>query len=208
MLALRAGVNRHLLHRKQRDPVLASYLDCGAADVVLDVSSRGKPKLAEARLSFSLSHCADRLVIGVAARGEVGVDLVTTGRDARRSCRLLAPRDASAIEADVPRSEQAAAYRRWWACQEAIAKAAGTGLLFALPHIGPDALQAAAGGTWLPSSDGRRWWVRCFTEPTGEQLIVATEQPPEPIRFRPPARHRSPRSPVAAGRPPGDHIPT
>lgn len=84
--------------------VLARYLDEVPGEIELAVDRRGKPRLADERLHFNLSHCGALALIAVCRDREVGVD----------------------VERIRPKRE-AAFYRRW-ARHEARVKCLGIGL--------------------------------------------------------------------------------
>src|SRR6185436_13829268 len=56
--------------------VLAPHVGCPAAKIRIARTNRGKPFVAAApSLGFSYSHSADRSIVAVNLRGNVGVDL-------------------------------------------------------------------------------------------------------------------------------------
>lgn len=100
----------------------------------------GKPfvsRPAGARISFSLSHCDDYIVVASAAKYEIGVDVEPLGRcvDDER----LAPKYCTSVErsllASLPHSERSAQFLRFWVMKEAISKAAGLGLIMDFSSI-------------------------------------------------------------------------
>lgn len=124
--------------------VLARYLGDEPERVELTVGEHGKPRLADERLHFNLSHSGAMGLVAVCRDREVGVD----------------------VERFRPKRE-ADFYRRW-ACHEARVKCLGTGLGVPLPpapppvaveslEVGPGhaAAVAVAGTAPLP--------LRCWT---------------------------------------------
>lgn len=105
-------------------------------------STHGKPTLADAPVSFNLSHTGDRALIALASGGEVGVDI-----EARRLLRFAPVRRAQILAAarDVCAAHPAelqgeAEIVLAWTALEAQAKAEGCGigmLLTALGIMGP-----------------------------------------------------------------------
>lgn len=93
--------------------VLARYLDEEAEEIELAVGEHGKPRLADERLHFNLSHSGAMGLVAVCRDREVGVD----------------------VERLRPKRE-AAFYRRW-ASHEARVKCLGTGLGVPLPPGAP-----------------------------------------------------------------------
>lgn len=123
--------------------VLARYLDQGPEEIELVVDEHGKPRLADERLHFNLSHSGPMALIAVCRDREVGVDVE----------RLRPKREPSF-------------YSRW-ACHEARVKCLGTGLGAPLPpdpppvtveslDVGPG-YAAAVGVTGAASLSLRCW---------------------------------------------------
>jgi 4'-phosphopantetheinyl transferase len=129
----------------------------------------GKPVLASppvpgparpARLSFSLAHSGDAVVIAVAGQ-PVGADVE---REATGCvCSLVTamhPSDA-AIVAALPEPERHAAVIRWWVRAEAVLKCAGTGIahgMDAFPVLRGPARNKVSPGPRLPwEPDGPGW---------------------------------------------------
>lgn len=109
--------------------VLGEWLGTDPARLVLASDALGRPHLRDGGPDFNLSHAEDRVVVAVAAEGQVGIDL--------EACRPLPDRDAlarhvmdraelAAFEA-LPAGERDVAFYRLWTRKEAVLKALGTG---------------------------------------------------------------------------------
>ncbi len=117
---------------------------------------RSRPTL-DLPLQFSLAHCAGRIACAVSTEGAVGVDVEALGR-------LVAP-DFPLYLNPAERAWAGRSARRFysiWTRKEAVAKAAGTAGLPALPAVDttPGARRAAfAGRLWrtAPIALGRGW---------------------------------------------------
>lgn len=115
--------------------MLGAYLGIAGKDVSLVRGPRGKPILDASRhgddLHFSLSKSGRRVLIGIAAGQEIGVDLELRHRRPR-DVRDLARRFFTDAEAQtlcsLDAEERDAAFMRTWACKEAVAKASGHGI--------------------------------------------------------------------------------
>lgn len=100
----------------------------------------GKPELAGAGrggLAFNLSHSGRRALVGVSARGSIGVDVeaIRPLPDALRIARgHFAPDEADAL-ARIPERAREAAFFGLWTRKEAVVKALGAGLALPLDHF-------------------------------------------------------------------------
>ncbi|MDA8190558.1 4'-phosphopantetheinyl transferase family protein [Acidiferrobacter thiooxydans] len=114
--------------------LLAGYTGIAPADITFDYSRHGKPRLARSQtflaIQFSVSHTHDRLLIGLSANGEVGIDIEFLRDDI--DYLAIARRHFSASELRAilnrPKAMQAAAFFRCWTGKEAITKVRGQGL--------------------------------------------------------------------------------
>jgi 4'-phosphopantetheinyl transferase len=115
--------------------LLGAYLGIAGKDVALVRGPRGKPILDFQRhgddLHFSLAKSGQRVLIGISASNEVGVDLERKDRKPRKT-RQLARRFFSEDEGraicDMDDEARDAAFMRTWACKEAVVKASGHGI--------------------------------------------------------------------------------
>lgn len=111
--------------------LLGNYLARDPRGLSFVTNAYGKPLLSQADgLHFNLSHCQDRVLIGVTRRAPVGVDV--------ERIRSLPDRDALAAHccsvdeqnwlAGRPANRRERDFLRLWTAKEAILKALGTGL--------------------------------------------------------------------------------
>ncbi len=128
---------RHLLLRL----LLAAYLALPPRAIRLAHGRHGKPELAGGQggcLAFNLSHTGRWLLVAVAARGPLGVDLENTARRIGRPL-ALARRYFAAAEyetlAALPPAERHAAVLRLWTAKEAVVKWHGGGLASGLDRF-------------------------------------------------------------------------
>ncbi len=108
---------------------LAKLTDDDARELRFSYGKHGKPFLPGGP-SFNLSHSGERLLVAVAARGRVGVD-VERVRPVRRLEAVVARRFAAGERrwlAAAGEGEREAAFFRLWTRKEAFAKALGGGL--------------------------------------------------------------------------------
>lgn len=121
--------------------VLGGYLEIAPAEVRLDRLPRGKPVLGpdhrHAGLEFSVSHAGPLGVVAVTRAAPVGVDIERVG--ARAGWRLVAAglltdRESREI-LECPPGEQERRFYAVWTAKEAVAKASGRGLPWALREI-------------------------------------------------------------------------
>jgi 4'-phosphopantetheinyl transferase len=115
--------------------LLGAYLGVAGKDVALARGARGKPVLDVSRhgrnLHFSLAKSGQRVLIGISAESEVGVDLELKDRKPRNTPslakRFFTQREAQAI-CELDQAQRDAEFMRIWACKEAVAKASGHGI--------------------------------------------------------------------------------
>jgi 4'-phosphopantetheinyl transferase len=170
--------------------VLAGYLGCSPAELVLAQEALGKPALVRpdaAGLRFNLSRSGEWLLLGVARGREVGVDVereAVLPADAeglsRLAARVLSPAERAAFAA-LPAIERRPALLRVWARKEALLKCQGVGLARepagvevglrplvgnALPGaaLGLADLQAPPGCAAAVAAEGSGWRMRAIAE--------------------------------------------
>jgi 4'-phosphopantetheinyl transferase len=183
-----------LIDRERRDravagrgvvrEMLGGYLGEEPGSVRLSEGEFGKLHLSDHletdSISFNLSHAGSRLLLAVAAGGEIGVDMELVRQDL--PFRAMAERFFSAREQrdlfSLPFSEQIPAFYRCWTRKEAYLKGTGTGFsqhsngfdVSLLPGD-PPALLAHRGS---PGETGR-WIIRDIDMPEGFCAAVAVE---------------------------------
>ncbi|MEM7043192.1 MAG: 4'-phosphopantetheinyl transferase superfamily protein [Pseudomonadota bacterium] len=123
-------IRRHLHLRE----VLAAYLDCAPHHVPLDASLHVQPTLTEGDLApdlrLSLSSSADRSLVAVAWRRQVGVDIeaITSEVEIDAVAKGVFSSDERAALMTMPADERRALFFRIWTRKEAFVKALGVGL--------------------------------------------------------------------------------
>lgn len=121
---------------------LGQHLHQKPAAVRLTVSAHGKPRLLDeeehARLGFNLSHTGTRLLLGLASRTEIGLDIETI-KPRRHLERLVAycltPQEQACWQS-LPPEQQLTAFTRYWASKEAFVKAVGRGIALGFCKVG------------------------------------------------------------------------
>ena len=135
--------------------LLASYLSCAPGDLHIERDRHGKPRLADARLEFNVSHSGGAVLMAVSREQPLGVDLELSRRsrpvlDLAR--RYFAPGETAALTA-LPEAMRQTAFLGLWSCKEAWLKAQGRGIAFGLHRV-VFALDCAGAVTGLQSIDG------------------------------------------------------
>ena len=101
-------------------------------------SERGKPYApAHPDIEFNLSHAREHVLIAIARRQPIGVDLERVDRQIEiedLARRFFAPAEADALEA-LPAPMRLVAFLRLWTCKEAVLKALGEGISFGLERV-------------------------------------------------------------------------
>ena len=165
---------RVVLGRTALRRVLGVRLGCSPAAVSLVPGPNGKPVLPPESppWEFNLSHSGDWLLLALAWRRRVGID-VEAWRDleyATLAELAFAPEERAALAA-APAAERAATFFAVWTRKEALLKARGLGLgafpldEFAVeprPHVRPQVIR------WRGGSDPGRAW-RLFSLPIVER---------------------------------------
>lgn len=168
-----AGEGRGLLKR-----VLAGYVGCEVAQIMLVEGPHGRPELASGLadgLRFNWSHSGPTVVVAVSLRVQPGIDVEQRGRRSPHRMvaiarRFFSPREATWL-ATLPSDAQEQAFLRLWTAKEAVLKAHGHGLSFGLHRL---ELELRASGATLRSIDGDTtdaWQVHPLS---GDDAHVAT----------------------------------
>jgi len=134
---------RYVVARARLRQVLGERLGLRPGAVQLAYGANGKPRLADERLRFSVSHCGDVALFALSKACELGVDI--------EAVRPIAAADSIAANffsrreqrAYAAARDKARAFLRSWTRKEALAKGIGGGL--ALP---PETLDPAAAPGW------------------------------------------------------------
>ncbi|NJL95993.1 MAG: 4'-phosphopantetheinyl transferase superfamily protein [Anaerolineae bacterium] len=117
--------------------LLAAYLREAPEALAFHYGPHGKPELRASPLCFNLAHAEDWLVIGVAWRVAVGVDLeqVRPLDDLERVARHhFTPQEQAAL-LTLPAAQRLRAFYACWTRKEAVVKATGAGLSAALTRV-------------------------------------------------------------------------
>ena len=163
-------VARLVLGRTALRRILGARLRCSPEAVSLVPGPNGKPVLSpdSPPWEFNLSHSGDWLLLALAWRRQVGID-VEAWRDLEYAAlaeRAFAPEERAALAA-APAAERAATFFAVWTRKEALLKARGLGLgafpldEFAVeprPHVRPQVMR------WRAEAHPGRVW-RLFTLP-------------------------------------------
>jgi len=113
--------------------ILCTRLDCRPEDIQLSHPDGGKPFVQrpadQATLDFSLSHADNTALIGVTARGRIGVDVERTAPPDSLAIarRWFAPEEFAWLET-LWEPERSASFLACWTAKEAHLKALGLGL--------------------------------------------------------------------------------
>ena len=126
------AARRYVAGRVNLRRILATYLDCGAAEVQFQYGQFGKPVLSGSharKLYFNVSHADELAAYAICASGDVGIDIERD--DGRIDPQELAPMICSAEELrqfrNCPPEEQRDRFFRLWTRKEAYIKCIGRG---------------------------------------------------------------------------------
>jgi 4'-phosphopantetheinyl transferase len=118
--------------------LLGAYLDQPGASVRIERGEHGKPRVADARLEFNLSHAGTALLLAVSRRIALGIDLESIRRKTRPAVelarRFFTSAEARAVEA-LPPDRRQDTFLRLWCAKEAALKAHGRGIGFGLDRF-------------------------------------------------------------------------
>ncbi len=137
--------HRYLLTRALTRIILSRYCPFEPADWRFAPDDFGRPRVvhgpADATgLQFSISHTDEAIVLCVAGRNEIGIDIENLdSRPPARdiAARYFAPREAAALAAVAPEQKHAR-FLAYWTLKESYIKARGKGLALPLDEFGFD----------------------------------------------------------------------
>ncbi|MER5638804.1 4'-phosphopantetheinyl transferase superfamily protein [Kitasatospora sp. NPDC002227] len=131
------------------------------------------------RLSVSLSHTEDLMVVGVSRRGQLGTDVESTGREVHEATAALccSPYERAALKELAPEL-RGPALLRLWTLKEAYTKAIGQGLRFPFTQFGFDLDGERPRLCW---PDGRPreaslWHIETHLVPEAYRISVAVAE--------------------------------
>jgi 4'-phosphopantetheinyl transferase len=127
--------HRYLVTRAMVRTVLSRYVSINPEDWMFSVGAHGRPEIANAeitreQLSFNISHTDGLIVLAVAKRRELGVDVENfLAREVSIDIadRFFSPDEVAAL-ALVPKHQQPYRFFEYWTFKEAYIKARGMGL--------------------------------------------------------------------------------
>jgi 4'-phosphopantetheinyl transferase len=175
-----ADAHRHLIGRGVLRAALGRLVGMAPASIVFRVSDRGKPTL-DAGPSFNISHSGSEVLVALALRGRLGVDVeaVRTHDDLFEMARLsFVASEVEALQHASP-DQQLRHFFRVWARKEAMLKALGVGIgdLAALTVSGAAAIDNALTRIDLPDERVSEWVVQSFPCSGEVEAAVAWDQP-------------------------------
>lgn len=160
--------------------------------IVFQFGKHGKPFLPDGP-SFNQSHSEERIMIGVAAEGRLGIDIEEI-REVRYmmaiSDKNFGDDEAARMHA-APEHERQELFFRLWTRKEAFLKAVGVGLTHPLRSFSVDPSPGAEGGLLRVEGlgeDPADWHVGGVPCANGAKAAVAVDRPRlelEPLRYDP-----------------------
>ena len=172
--------------------VLAQLTGTRPEDIDFRFGKHGKPSLPGGP-SFNQSHSEDRIMIGVAAEGRLGVDIEQV-REVKYMLGIADKNfgaDEAALLNAAPEHERLELFFRLWTRKEAFLKALGVGLTHPLRTFSVD--PAPGGGRGLLRVEGlpeepERWHVGGVRCASGAEAALAVDRPRvevEALRYDP-----------------------
>lgn len=151
--------------------LLGRYLDLPAQDVAVEYGSFHKPRLADGRLWFNVSHSGPLAMFAFTTAGEVGIDVELDDRDfaqERIAERFFSPAEVSALRS-LPQPLQPLGFLTCWTRKEAFIKARGDGMSLALDSfdvtLDPGAPALLLRTAWS-EVEPRQWSFRDISDPS------------------------------------------
>ena len=162
--------------------LLAKYLSAPPAELRFATNDYGKPYLTSpstANLQFNVSHSGKLVLIAVALRRDVGIDVEVeqAGFDWQPIATRIYSEGEQAALRKMPENDQVRGFFQCWALKEAYVKARGQGLSFSLQSFTvPVAICEADGPFTLGDGDGAQpWTVRPLYPRPGYAAALAVE---------------------------------
>jgi 4'-phosphopantetheinyl transferase len=137
--------HRYLVTRAMVRRLLSNYVDIGPRDWRFATNEFGKPGVANEdgfahRLSFSVSHTSQAVLLAVTLDRPVGVDVELVSSAAASidiADRFFAPAEVRALRA-LPLGQQTHRFFEYWTLKESYIKARGMGLAIPLDRFAFD----------------------------------------------------------------------
>lgn len=159
--------------------ILGQYVGARPASLRMELTSAGKPFLADSRIGFNLSHSDALALCAVTADAQIGADVERTRPvpDADAIVRrYFAPAEARAY-GGLPAAERTAAFFSTWTRKEAFVKGLGDGLLCPLDSFEVD-ITPSATVPWIRTDPAQgAWHLRAFEPAPGYMAAVACDAP-------------------------------
>ena len=162
------------------------------ANICFNFGEHGKPFLADGPV-FNQSHSAERVMIGVAAEGRLGIDI-----EKRRTVRLMSEiagknftSDESEFFHRTPSPNRQRVFFELWTCKEAFLKALGVGLTAPLRSFSVDPSRNPRSALVQANAHGERtsdWHVGNIPCSSGATAAIAIDRPDiavEPLGYDP-----------------------
>jgi 4'-phosphopantetheinyl transferase len=170
--------------------LLGSYLGMHGSQLRFLKNTYGKPYLKIAGAPyFNLSHSGDICVIGIAGRGDVGVDVELHREiaDLHDLAEMVLSADERTELRTLPDSAAATAgFLRGWTRKEAVIKALGLGIGINLQAVTVGLQPAAREVGPVSGISARRLRVQSFYRAPGEYIAVAHDPAVRRIELRTP----------------------
>ncbi|MCY3611083.1 MAG: 4'-phosphopantetheinyl transferase superfamily protein [Gemmatimonadetes bacterium] len=172
--------------------VLGNLTGDHPATIRFQYGEHGKPFLADGPV-FNQSHSSERVMIGVAAQGRLGIDI-----EKRRTVRLMseiARKNFAPAESELfrhtPAPDRQHVFFQLWTCKEAFLKALGVGLTAPLRSFSVDPSRNPRSALVHASAHGERpsdWHVGNIPCSSGATAAIAIDCPGiavEPLGYDP-----------------------
>ena len=183
-------------HHRRRYTVAQAHLRRVTGDhpanIRFNFGEHGKPFLADGPV-FNQSHSSERVMIGVAAEGRLGIDI-----EKRRTVRLMseiASKNFTSDESEffhrTPGPARQRVFFQLWTCKEAFLKALGVGLTAPLRSFSVDPSRNPQSALVHASAHGERpsdWHVGNIPCSSGATAAIAIDRPDiavEPLGYDP-----------------------
>lgn len=123
--------DRYVVGRATLRTLLGQHLRIAPERVVIERGERGRPYTpSDATLDFNVSHTRDVVLVGIAGRPRIGVDIEHGERilNVEGIARKFMSAAERAALAQLPDDERRRTLLRLWTCKEAMSKATGDAL--------------------------------------------------------------------------------